>query len=83
MEDARRILRISKGIITKVVRRFLRLEVGNMATATLGDNQETIILNMPHENYQRMFETFVDWSRFGSLFRYDPQAGRLYEETEA
>jgi CheY-like chemotaxis protein len=46
VEDARRILRISKGIITKVVRRFLRLEVGNMATATLGDNQESIILNI-------------------------------------
>src|SRR4051812_14049200 len=46
VEDARRILRISKGIITKVVRRFLRLEVGNMATCTLGDDQESIILNI-------------------------------------
>jgi hypothetical protein len=46
VEDARRILRISKGIITKVVRRFLRLEVGNMATCTLGDSQESIILNI-------------------------------------
>ena len=46
LEDARRILRISKGVITRVVRRFLRLEVGNMATATLGDDQESIILNI-------------------------------------
>ena len=46
VEDARRILRISKGVITRVVRRFLRLEVGNMATATLGDDQESIILNI-------------------------------------
>src|SRR3954462_15070155 len=46
VEDARRILRISKGVITRVVRRFLRLEVGNMATATLGDTQESIILNI-------------------------------------
>src|SRR3979411_1430954 len=35
VEDARRILRISKGIITKVVRRVLRPEVGSMATCTL------------------------------------------------
>jgi CheY-like chemotaxis protein len=46
VEDARRILRISKGIITRVVRRFLRLELNNLATATLGDNQESIILNI-------------------------------------
>ena len=47
LEDARRILRISKGVITRVVRRFLRLEVGDMATCTLGDaEQESIILNI-------------------------------------
>src|SRR5438270_1368690 len=46
LEDARRILRISKGVITRVVRRFLRLDVGDMATATLGDAQESIILNI-------------------------------------
>jgi NitT/TauT family transport system ATP-binding protein len=44
--------------------------------------QETIILALPHENYQKIFETFVDWSRFGSLFRFDQQTGRLYEEKE-
>jgi hypothetical protein len=44
--------------------------------------QETIILNLPHENYQKIFETFVDWSRFGSLFRFDQQTGRLFEEKE-
>jgi NitT/TauT family transport system ATP-binding protein len=44
--------------------------------------QETLILNLPHENYQRIFETFIDWSRFGSLFRYDANLGRLYEEKE-
>jgi NitT/TauT family transport system ATP-binding protein len=43
---------------------------------------ETIILNMPHENYQRIFDTFIDWSRFGGLFRFEPQDGRLYEEKE-
>src|SRR4051812_38112365 len=47
LEDARRILRISKGVITRVVRRFLRLDVGDMATCTLGDaEQESIILNI-------------------------------------
>jgi NitT/TauT family transport system ATP-binding protein len=44
--------------------------------------QETIILNLPHENYQKIFDTFVDWSRFGSLFRFDQQTGRLYEEKD-
>jgi len=43
---------------------------------------ETIILNMPHENYQRIFDTFIDWSRYGGLFRYEQQTGRLFEEKE-
>jgi NitT/TauT family transport system ATP-binding protein len=32
---------------------------------------ETIILNMPQENYEAMFHTFVGWARFGNLFAYD------------
>ena len=32
---------------------------------------ETIIINMPHENYERMFTTFLGWARFGNLFAYD------------
>jgi NitT/TauT family transport system ATP-binding protein len=32
---------------------------------------ETIILNMPHENYEAIFNTFIRWARFGNLFAYD------------
>lgn len=46
IEDARRILRISKGVLTRAVRRFLRLPVENLATVTLGDHVEAIILNV-------------------------------------
>ena len=34
---------------------------------------ETIILKLPGENYEKVFETFVRWSRFGNLFAYDEQ----------
>ena len=29
---------------------------------------ETIVTRMPYENYERIFNTFVRWSRFGELF---------------
>jgi NitT/TauT family transport system ATP-binding protein len=32
---------------------------------------ETIVLNMPHENYEAVFQTFLRWARFGNLFVYD------------
>jgi NitT/TauT family transport system ATP-binding protein len=32
---------------------------------------ETIIMNMPQENYERVFETLMSWARFGELFAYD------------
>jgi NitT/TauT family transport system ATP-binding protein len=32
---------------------------------------ETIILNMPQENYERVFATMMGWARFGDLFDYD------------
>lgn len=32
---------------------------------------ETIITRMPHENYEKIFNTFVRWSRFGNLFVFD------------
>jgi NitT/TauT family transport system ATP-binding protein len=32
---------------------------------------ETMVMNMPHENYERMFSTFITWARFGDLFAYD------------
>jgi NitT/TauT family transport system ATP-binding protein len=32
---------------------------------------ETFIMNMPQENYETMFQTFIRWSRWGDLFNYD------------
>ncbi len=43
---------------------------------------ETIIMNMPHENYERVFETLMSWARFGELFDYDEttETVSLHEE---
>ncbi len=32
---------------------------------------ETVIMHMPQENYERVFNTFVRWARYGDLFDYD------------
>jgi NitT/TauT family transport system ATP-binding protein len=39
--------------------------------------QELIILNLPREDYEETFQTFVRWARYGELFHYDEQTGRL------
>jgi cobalt-zinc-cadmium resistance protein CzcA len=36
---------------------------------------ETIVLRMPYEDFERIFDTFIAWARYGDLFVYD-------EETE-
>ena len=33
--------------------------------------RETIAMLMPDEDYERIFEVFVSWSRYGALFGYD------------
>ncbi len=38
---------------------------------------ETIILNMPEENYEKLFDTFVAWARFGDLLDYDEDSKTL------
>lgn len=38
---------------------------------------ETIITRMPSEDYERVFNTFLRWARFGALFDYDPQTHTL------
>jgi NitT/TauT family transport system ATP-binding protein len=32
---------------------------------------ENIVLRMPSENYERIFDTLVGWGRFGNLLAYD------------
>jgi NitT/TauT family transport system ATP-binding protein len=46
---------------------------------------ETIILRMPQENPEEIFETFISWARFGNLFAYDEttETVSLQEEVEA
>ena len=38
---------------------------------------ETIVTRMPYENYERVFNTFLRWGRFGEMFSYDEQTQRL------
>jgi hypothetical protein len=38
---------------------------------------ETIITRMPAENYERVFNTFVRWARFGHLFDYNEETQRV------
>jgi NitT/TauT family transport system ATP-binding protein len=37
--------------------------------------QETLVLHLPHENYEKLFRTFIRWARFGNLFAYDEVTG--------
>jgi NitT/TauT family transport system ATP-binding protein len=36
-----------------------------------------IIMAMPREDYETMFDTMVRWARFGNLFAYEEAADRL------
>jgi NitT/TauT family transport system ATP-binding protein len=38
---------------------------------------ETIILRLPQENYEKTFQTFIRWARFGNLFAYDETSQTL------
>jgi NitT/TauT family transport system ATP-binding protein len=41
------------------------------------DVKELIILALPHENYEVMFDTLVRWARFGNLFAYDEDTEKI------
>jgi len=41
------------------------------------DVKEMIILALPHENYEVMFDTLVRWARFGNLFAYDEDTEKI------
>jgi len=38
---------------------------------------ENIVTRMPHENFERVFNTFIRWSRFGNLLSFDETAQRI------
>jgi hypothetical protein len=33
--------------------------------------EETIILRLPQQNHEKVFETFIRWARFGNLLAFD------------
>jgi NitT/TauT family transport system ATP-binding protein len=39
--------------------------------------RELIIIAMPRENYEAVFDTMVRWARFGNLFAYEEDSDRL------
>jgi len=41
------------------------------------DVKEMIILALPHENYEVIFDTLVRWARFGNLFAYDEDTEKI------
>jgi NitT/TauT family transport system ATP-binding protein len=38
---------------------------------------ELMVMNMPQENYERMFRTFIAWGRYGNLFSYDEHTDKI------
>jgi CheY-like chemotaxis protein len=46
VEEARRIFNIARGIVSRVVRRFLRVPVDGLCYARLDDHQDSIMLNL-------------------------------------
>jgi hypothetical protein len=38
---------------------------------------ETIVTRMPRENYEKVFNTFIRWARYGELFAYDEATQRI------
>jgi hypothetical protein len=42
--------------------------------------RETLILNLPGVNYEKGFDTFVNWSGYGDLFVYDDKTRRISEK---
>jgi len=45
--------------------------------------REMIIIAMPREDYEAMFDTVVRWARFGNLFAYEEDADRLSLQQES
>ena len=38
---------------------------------------ETLVMHMPQENYEKVFQTFIRWARFGNLFAYNEATERI------
>src|ERR1700677_2723210 len=40
--------------------------------------QEIIILNLPSENFEKTFTTFIHWTHYGNLFAYDEDTKKIF-----
>lgn len=40
--------------------------------------QEVIILNLPSENFEKTFATFIHWTHYGNLFAYDEDTQKIF-----
>jgi hypothetical protein len=58
----------------RVTQEMLRREGGPHDSEVV---QETLILNLPEENYEKEFATFVNWASYGDLFAYDEKTGQI------
>jgi NitT/TauT family transport system ATP-binding protein len=38
---------------------------------------ETIVMQMPQENYEKVFETFITWAHFGNLLEYNENTEQI------
>jgi NitT/TauT family transport system ATP-binding protein len=54
--------------VVEVLRREARHEVDRDFVL------ETIVLNLPQEDYEKVFATFIGWARYGNLLAYDEAA---------
>jgi NitT/TauT family transport system ATP-binding protein len=56
---------------------YQRLQLHPDEPISADDVKEMIIIALPHENYEVMFDTFVRWARFGNLFAYDEDTEKI------
>ena len=61
---------LTLGLFQQVVRAIERSPDGEVTKELVLEN---IVLAMPLENYEAIFETFVKWGRFADLFDYDEE----------
>ncbi len=56
---------------------YTRLQQHPDEPMSADDVKEMIIIALPHENYETMFETVIRWARFGNLFAYDEDTDQI------
>ena len=75
-EDRQRIWR-SQLLNVKLFRDIYRRLQQQPELVSADDLKEMIILALPYEDYETVFETVVRWARFGNLFAYDEDTGKI------